>query len=88
MFAEFKLPPPAPLDQTEKAGLADVAVRRIWTSAKDLATLPDLPASDAIRIAVQPKEIWMLLLSRLATRGADIDRQALCNYVAEDFASR
>lgn len=88
MFAEFKLPPPEPLDATEKSGVVDTAVQRIWTSAKDLAGLPDLPPSDATRIAVQPKEIWMLLLARLATRGAEIDRKALCNYVAEDFAAR
>lgn len=88
MFAEFKLPPPAPLDATERSGVIDTAVQRIWTSAKDLAGLPDLPTSDAIKIAVQPKEIWMLLLARLATRGGEIDRKALCTYVAEDFATR
>lgn len=88
MFAEFKLPPPAPLEAAERSGVVDTAVQRIWVSAKDLAGLPDLPPSDATRVAVQPKEIWMLLLARLATRGGEIDRKALSSYVAEDFATR
>lgn len=88
VFAEFKLPPPEPLQGAEKTGVIDTAVQRIWITAKDLAGLPDLAASDATKVAVQPKEIWMLLLARLATRGGEVDRKALCNYVAEDFALR
>lgn len=88
VFAEFKLPPPEPLEAAERSGVVDTAVQRIWVSAKDLAGIPDLPPSDATRVAVQPKEIWMLLLARLATRGGEIDRKALSTYVAEDFATR
>lgn len=70
--------------------MVDIAVQRIWTSGGDLASLPDivLPASDAVKIAVQPKEMWMLLLARLATRGADVKRKVISDYVVADFASR
>jgi len=88
VFADFKLPPPEPLEDSEKSGLVDTAVARIWTSARDLAGLPDLPTSDGVKLAVQPKEMWMLLLARLATRGGELDRKVLCAFIAEDFAVR
>jgi symplekin len=88
VFADFKLPPPEPLDPTEKSAVVDIAVQRIYTSAKDLAGIPDLPESDGVKLAVQPKELWMLLMARLATRGGDLDRKVLSNFVADDFAVR
>jgi symplekin len=89
-FSDFKLPPPEPLDSSEKHGMVDIAVQRIWTSGGDLASLPDLvlPASDGVKVAVQPKEMWMLLLARLTTRGADVKRKVISDYVVSDFASR
>jgi len=88
VFADFKLPPPEPLEDAEKTGLVDTAVERIWTSARDLAGLPDLPISDGVKLAVQPKEMWMLLLARLATRGGDLDRKVLSTFIADDFTVR
>jgi symplekin len=88
VFADFKLPPPEPLDATEKSGVVDIAVQRIWTSAKELTGIPDLPESDGVKLAVQPKELWMLLMARLATRGGELDRKVLANFVAADFAVR
>jgi symplekin len=88
VFADFRLPPPEPLEAAEKTGIVDTAVQRIWTSAKDLAGLPDLPENDGVKLAVQPKEMWMLLLARLATRGGDLDRKVLGAFIAEDFAVR
>jgi symplekin len=32
--------------------------------------------------------MWMLLLARLATRGADVKRKVISDYVVSDFASR
>ncbi|WWD21274.1 hypothetical protein CI109_105758 [Kwoniella shandongensis] len=87
-FTDFVLPPPEPLDPSEKDYVLDSAIQRIWTIGSDLASLPDPKESDAVKTAVQPKEMWMLLLARLATRGADVKRKAVCDFVAADFINR
>ncbi|KAK8844072.1 hypothetical protein IAR55_006866 [Kwoniella newhampshirensis] len=87
-FTDFVLPPPETLDPSEKDFVMDSAMQRIWTIGSDLATLPDPKESDAVKTAVQPKEMWMLLLARLATRSADVKRKAICDFVATDFISR
>ena len=87
-FVEFHLPPPEPLDKGERSGLVDSAIQRIHQSAGNLASLPDPKAHDGVRLAVQPKEMWMLLMARLASRGAEDRRKALTEYISVDFASR
>lgn len=87
-ITDFKLPPPEPLPAEEKNSLADMAVRRIWDTGADLSHLADLKISDAPRTAVQPKEMWMLLLARVSSRGGDDKRRLLGEFVAKDFGSR
>jgi symplekin len=88
LIADFTLPPPEPIPAGEKDGIVDVAVRRIWDGGADLAHLADLRISDAPRSAVQPKEIWMLLLARLSSRGGEDKRRLIGEFVAKDFGSR
>lgn len=66
-FADFTLPPPAPLDPEEKDELLQTLIERIHSQG---LTLTDLPIeSDGPKSVVQGKEMWMLLLARLGTRG-------------------
>lgn len=85
---DFKLPPPEPLPTEEKDSIVDLAVRRIWDTGADLSHLADLKISDAPRTAVQPKEMWMLLLARVSSRGGEDKRRLLGEFVAKDFGSR
>lgn len=87
-IADFRLPPPEPLPEQEKDEVVDYAVRRIWDTGADLSHLADLKISDAPRSAVQPREIWMLLLARLSSRGGEDKRKLIGEFVAKDFASR
>jgi symplekin len=86
-FADFALPPPEPLDQADKEEVLTSLMERIWTNGAVLADLPDdITESDGLRPVVQSKEMWMLLLARLATRG-DVGR-SIEEFVTADFASR
>lgn len=87
-IADFRLPPPEPLPEQEKEEVVDFAVRRIWDTGADLSHLADLKISDAPRSAVQPREIWMLLLARLSSRGGEDKRKLIGEFVAKDFSSR
>ncbi|WVQ74393.1 hypothetical protein IAR50_003994 [Cryptococcus sp. DSM 104548] len=87
-FTDIVLPPPEPLDPSDKEYILSSTIERIWQSGADLASLPDPKASDATRTAVQPKEMWMLLLARLATRGAEAKRRTISEFVLADFANR
>ncbi|WVO15435.1 hypothetical protein L204_103093 [Cryptococcus depauperatus] len=87
-FAEFSLPAPEPLETSEKEQILSQALERIWQTGADLASLPDPKESDAIKTAVKPKELWMLLLARLVTRGAESKRKAICDFVTADFVNR
>ncbi|TXT04952.1 hypothetical protein VHUM_04035 [Vanrija humicola] len=87
-IADFRLPPPEPLPEDEKNGIVDIAVKRIWDSGSELAHLADLKVSDGPRSAVQPKEMWMLLLARLSSRGREDKRQLIGEFVAKDFGVR
>ncbi|WWC90959.1 uncharacterized protein L201_005897 [Kwoniella dendrophila CBS 6074] len=92
-FSSFTLPPPEPLDAEDKSYVLSTALQRIWTTGADISTLPDpKEETDAIKLAVKPKEMWMLLLARLATRvKGDTDqerRKAVADFVAEDFLNR
>ncbi|WVQ81189.1 hypothetical protein IAT38_003311 [Cryptococcus sp. DSM 104549] len=87
-FTDFTLPAPTALEPTERDSLRTSTIERIWQSGAELALLPDPEASDAVKTAVKPKEVWMLLLARLATRGTDTERKAISDYVTADFAER
>ncbi|WVR08835.1 hypothetical protein IAU60_005893 [Kwoniella sp. DSM 27419] len=89
-FISFTLPPAEPLDSEEKEYVMSTALTRIWETGTDLSALPDTKVveTDAIAVAVKPKEMWMLLLARLATRGPDVKRKMISDFVVEDFASR
>lgn len=87
-ITDFRLPPPEPLPIDEKTEIADSAVQRIWDTGSDLSHLADLKLSDAPRTAVQPKEMWMLLLARISSRGGDDKRRLIGEFVARDFGSR
>ncbi|ORX39335.1 Symplekin tight junction protein C terminal-domain-containing protein [Kockovaella imperatae] len=87
-FVEFRLPPPEPLDPSERTRLADSALQRIYQYASDLSALPDPKENDGIKLAVSPKDMWMLLVARMASRGPEDRRKALTEYVSADFASR
>ncbi|KAL1405143.1 hypothetical protein Q8F55_008768 [Vanrija albida] len=87
-IADFRLPAPEPLPEDEKNGIVDIAVRRIWDSGSELSHLADLKVSDGPRSAVQPKEMWMLLLARLSSRGREDKRQLIGEFVAKDFGIR
>lgn len=87
-FADFSLPPPEPLDPLEKDDILSELMERIWANGAVLADLPDdTSQSDGLRPAVQSKEMWMLLLARLATRG-DVGKRGLGEFITADFASR
>lgn len=86
---EFHLPPPGPLDQSEKDELVLSAFERICLTGDELAGLPDVDVKDGVRMAVQAKEAWMLVLVRLATRGQqEGKRKIIADYVVSDFAAR
>ncbi|WRT69315.1 uncharacterized protein IL334_006299 [Kwoniella shivajii] len=94
-FTSFTLPQPEPLELDDKLYVLSTALQRIWTTGADLSTLPDPKEdveTDALKMAVKPKEMWMLLLARLATRvHGDVDkerRKAVADYVVEDFVNR
>ena len=87
-FVDFHLPPPAPLDTGERGGLVDSAIQRIYESAANLSSLPELKDNDGVKLAVSPKDMWMLLVARLASRGSEDRRKALVEYISADFASR
>jgi symplekin len=88
VFTEFHLPPPEPFDASEKDYLVDSALERIWGTGADLASLPNPKETDRVRMAVHPKEMWMMLLARLQTRGGEDKRKAISGYVVQDFAER
>lgn len=88
MIADFRLPPPQALPEEDKNGIVDIAVQRIWDNGTELSHLADLKLSDAPRTAVQPKEMWMLLLARMSSRGGEDKRQVIGEFVAKDFAQR
>jgi symplekin len=75
------------LDAGDKEGVMRELLERIWASGADLAGLPEIP-KDGIKLAVQPKEMWMLLLARMSTRSPEARRKALSSFIAEDFAAR
>ncbi|WWC63751.1 uncharacterized protein I303_106356 [Kwoniella dejecticola CBS 10117] len=94
-FTSFELPPPTPLEPEDKSYVLSSALQRIWMTGADLSTLPDpKEETDAIKLAVKPKEMWMLLLARLATRvngdgPTDQERRkAVADFVVEDFVNR
>lgn len=87
-ITDFRLPPPEPLPTEEKNSIADFAVRRIWDTGADLSHLADLQISDGPKTAVQPKEMWMLLLARVSSRGGDDKRRLLGEFVSKDFSNR
>ncbi|ODN76924.1 hypothetical protein L202_05498 [Cryptococcus amylolentus CBS 6039] len=87
-FTDFVLPPPEPLDPSDKDYILSNTIERIWQSGADLASLPDPKETDAAKTAIQPKEMWMLLLARLATRGAEVKRKTISEFVLADFANR
>lgn len=87
-FTDFVLPAPEPLDPSDKEFIFTDTIERIWQTGADLASLPDPKDSDATKLAVKPKEMWMLLLARLATRGADVKRKVICDFIIADFANR
>lgn len=64
------------------------ALERICLSGDELAGLPDVDVKDGVALAVQPKEAWMLLMARLATRGLAGKRKAISEYISADFANR
>lgn len=87
-ITDFRLPPPEALPVDEKTEIADSAVQRIWDTGSDLSHLADLKISDGPRTAVQPKEMWMLLLARISSRGGDDKRRLIGEFVARDFGQR
>ncbi|OCF78893.1 symplekin [Kwoniella mangroviensis CBS 8886] len=94
-FTSFTLPPPEPLDPEDKVYVLSTTLQRIWTTGADLSTLPDAQDdvdTDAIKLAVKPKEMWMLLLARLATRvkgeNDEERRKAVADFVVDDFVNR
>ncbi|KIR28658.1 symplekin [Cryptococcus deuterogattii LA55] len=87
-FTDFVLPAPEPLEPSDKEFIFSDTIERIWQTGADLASLPDPKDSDATKLAVKPKEMWMLLLARLATRGADVKRKVICDFIIADFANR
>lgn len=84
---EFHLPPPGPLEASEKEELVTSALSRICLSGDELAGLPNIDVKDGVALAVQPKEAWMLLMARLATRGVG-KRKAVSDYISADFSNR
>ncbi|WVF65302.1 hypothetical protein IAT40_000026 [Kwoniella sp. CBS 6097] len=95
-FTSFTLPPPEPLDADEKEYVLSTAIERIWTTGADISSLPDNSVSasnketgtDAFQTAIKPREMWMLLLARLATRGAEAKRKTIADFVVADFVNR
>ena len=87
-LTEFHLPPPTAPEPAERDGIVDGAIERIWQSGDKLAALPDFELGDGVKLAVQPKELWMLLMARLATRGVETKRKTIISFVTADFAAR
>lgn len=87
LSADFVLPPPEPLDPAESSELADAMAERIYTARGDLDTLADLERDGRIA-AIQPKEMWMLLLARMTTVTPETKRQVVAGFVSSDFTAR
>jgi hypothetical protein len=116
-FLNFKLPPPEPLNEEVRESLMLTALQRICISGRDVqgrlsAVGGDVTGDqvvgdeDAVHVGttLNPREMWILLLSRLASRGFDGSdvategntmatmsektRQSICDFVAADFAGR
>jgi symplekin len=100
-FADFKLPPPQPPAPEYRDQMVETAISRIWQSGADLAagisSAPVESTNPGVTSAVKPRELWMLLVSRLATRGKSprdgvegMERlqQMTCDYIAADFVKR
>ena len=67
--------------------MMNALVERIWTNGAELASLADVDI-DGRAARLQPKEMWMLILARLATRGEDYRRKAIVDFITQDFAAR
>ena len=66
-----------------------MALERICLTGDELAGLPDVDVKDGVKLAVQAKEAWMLVLVRLATRGQqEGKRKMISDYVVKDFIAR
>ena len=87
-FVEFQLPPPEAIEPEERSEIVRSALERIWQAGSDLASLPNVDAGDGVKVAVQPKEMWMLLTARSSTRGGEDMQKALVDFVNADFAAR
>ncbi len=83
-FHDFKLPPPEPLNEEARENLMLTALQRICITGRDVqgrlsAVGADVSSEqvegydDALRVGttLNPREMWILLLSRLASRGID-----------------
>jgi hypothetical protein len=116
-FLQFKLPPPEPLDAAAREKLMLTALERICISGREVQGRLSAVAGDGtsdevegnvdssrVGTTLNPREMWILLLSRLASRGM-VDqgqgtdgktmgtmsartRKVVCEFVAEDFAAR
>ncbi|KAK4684675.1 symplekin, partial [Tremellales sp. Uapishka_1] len=87
-FADFSLPAPEPLDKAEIDELVEMTMQRVWISGAELAGLPVAKEEEEKESAVFSKEMWMLILGRLASRGGEEKRKAMGDFVAKDFAVR
>lgn len=107
-FIDFSLPEVESLDDQGRQEMVLQVMRRICKTGGDvqqqMAEETDVRMLDEDSEAIQglagpmisPKEMWVLLLARMASRSGenssasdnDWVRKALCDYVMEDFASR
>ena len=70
-LSEFKLPPARELDENDREVIVQKAVTRIHEGAKDLVAYDTFDASDTLTAGIAPRELWMLVLIRMATRVSD-----------------
>lgn len=107
--AEFSLPPPQPLLVAEKKEHVNLIIRNFFKLAnKDVAHVDDSTPQDEVskeltKVAIKlwKKNLWLVLLTRLATRGmhgqqtardtdqlADLVRTAIFDYFLDNIHTR
>lgn len=94
-LSNFALPPPAPLSSIARQGLALKALRRIWEVGSHLSSGVGRGEEDEdveVQSSAPARELWMMLGSRLVTRGSaeelEEGRKAIVQFIAEDFGPK
>ncbi|KAH8111033.1 Symplekin tight junction protein C terminal-domain-containing protein [Phellopilus nigrolimitatus] len=68
-FADFKLPPPREVSESERRALVRSSMSRIWDTSSDLTPTGEAMSTSHQLVQSAPsQDLWMLLLVRMITR--------------------